>query len=73
MKPCFCSTSASQTRHHALPTYRYTARGERVDSRGGTYWIPAHEFHGVVARSRHCPAILNDYPFEPLPSRGECE
>jgi hypothetical protein len=76
MRPCSCSaTYPSPSQRHALPTYRYTARGERIDPRGGIYWIPEHDFAAVVARAKRCPAILNDYAFEPLPSggRGGCE
>ena len=50
-------------------SFRYTKRGERVDACGGTYWIPAREFSGVVAAARRDPAVLNRYPFVPA---GAC-
>jgi hypothetical protein len=36
-------------------SFRCTARGERVDPRGGTYWIPEPEFAGAAEAARAHP------------------
>ena len=50
-------------------SYNYLPDGTRVNTQGGTYWIPATEYASVVARAQYDPAILNAYRFVPL---GSC-
>ena len=55
----------------AVPkSFNYTARGERVEPRGGVYWIPASEFRGAVEAARSEPRVLNAYDFVPLARRS---
>ena len=66
-----CTTSAPTCTDAARPqSFRYTARGERVDPGGATYWISAREFAAVVDAARANPCVLNRYAFVPLARRS---
>ena len=54
----------------AQKSFRYTARGERVDPGGGVYWVSARELAGVVEAARANPARLNRFAFVPLSRRS---
>jgi hypothetical protein len=69
---CGCAPPPRTTRRDDTTTvrqqsFRYNAKGERVDPRGGHYWIPADEFDCVVRTAQYDRRVLNNYPFEPLP------
>lgn len=65
------SAPASSCAGEATPkSFNYTARGERVEPRGGIYWIPASEFACAIEASRATPAVLNRYAF--VPSAAPC-
>ena len=51
-------------------SFNYTASGERVEPRGGVYWIPASEFTCTVEAARRDPTILNRATFVPFPRRS---